>query len=255
MSPDRDVVAEETVSLRAEVREALAAWEADIDDYELERDYFDKMDALDRNLAERGLERGEDIDQEIPLREFQTQEPSTLGKIRDRIDRNEDGMFRFPWHKEQPEPVASHHPNWHANDDGTAYHWSDGNGVDVFVTREHRNRWHMTYALDHESPTFHADLGKTRHVHTALDRAELVIEDARQQVNQTYEDMRTVVNLAKEVEDRTPEEQASIDRLQEAIDQGPPPGALDPAADWLDTFNQETQEREQQRDQDQDQGY
>jgi hypothetical protein len=70
MSPDRDVVAEETVALRAEVKEALAAWGADIDDYELERDYFDKMDRLDINLAERGLERGEDIDEELPLREF-----------------------------------------------------------------------------------------------------------------------------------------------------------------------------------------
>jgi hypothetical protein len=67
--------------------------------------------------------------------------------------------------------------------------------------------------------------------------------------------VRNVVNLAKEVEDRTPQEQASLDRLQEAIDQGPPPGALDPADDWLATFEQETQEREQQRDQDQDRGY
>ena len=52
------------------------------------------------------------------------------------------------------------------------------------------------------------------------------------------------------------QEQASIDRLQEAIEQGPPPGALDPAEDWLFTFEQETQEREQQnQDNDKGQGY
>ena len=52
------------------------------------------------------------------------------------------------------------------------------------------------------------------------------------------------------------QEQASIDRLQEAIEQGPPPGAPDPAEDWLFTFEQETQEREQQnQDNDKGQGY
>jgi hypothetical protein len=69
MTPDRDVVAEQTVALREEVREAYDAWQADLGDYELEREYFDKMDRLDINLAERGLERGEDIDEEIPLLE------------------------------------------------------------------------------------------------------------------------------------------------------------------------------------------
>jgi len=54
----RDVVAEQTVELRAEVKEAYAAWQGDVDNYELEEEYFDKLDRLDHNLSERGLERG-----------------------------------------------------------------------------------------------------------------------------------------------------------------------------------------------------
>jgi hypothetical protein len=68
MTPDRDVVAEQTVALREEVREAYQAWQADIHDVELSLDYFDKLDRLDHNLAERGLERGEHIDEELPAR-------------------------------------------------------------------------------------------------------------------------------------------------------------------------------------------
>ena len=88
MSPDRDVVAEQTVALRAEVREAHAAWQADIDNNELERDYFEKLDRLDHNLAERGLERGEHIDEEVPLREFQKEEGMTP---------------RWPWSRSEEE--------------------------------------------------------------------------------------------------------------------------------------------------------
>jgi len=82
----------------------------------------------------------------------------------------------------------------------------------------------------------------------------MTIMNARVELHQSYEDVRNVVNLAKEVGDRTPQEQASLDRLQEAIDHGPPPGALDPAEDWLTALNQETQERAQQRDQDKGRG-
>jgi hypothetical protein len=64
-----DVVAEQTVELRAEAKEAYAAWQADVDDYELEGEYFDKLDRLDHNLAERGLGRGDELDAELPLNE------------------------------------------------------------------------------------------------------------------------------------------------------------------------------------------
>ena len=94
----RDVVAEQTVALREEVREDYAAWQADLGDYELEREYFDKMDRLDINLAERGLERGEDIDEEIPL----------IERIRGVLNnRNEDGMIRLPWRDKGPYVVQA----------------------------------------------------------------------------------------------------------------------------------------------------
>jgi hypothetical protein len=57
----------ESAELRAEVKEAYAAWQADLSNDELEQDYFDKLTDLDRNLTERGLERGENIDEELPL--------------------------------------------------------------------------------------------------------------------------------------------------------------------------------------------
>jgi hypothetical protein len=72
-------------------------------------------------------------------------------------------------------------------------------------------------------------------------------EAVQVEAHQSYEDVRTVVNLAKEVQDRTPEE-------QEAIDQGPPPRALDPAEDWLMTFEAETQWRVQAPDEDKGRG-
>jgi hypothetical protein len=162
-------------------------------------------------------------------------------------------MIRIPWLKDRSKSQESPSPNWTTEkvDGRTVYYRTQGEAV---VWKEH-GLWMMDYAVDPQSPTIHADLGRTRSTDLALHWADMTIMNARVEVHQSYEDVRNVVNLAKEVEDRTPQEQASLDRLQEAIDQGPPPGALDPADDWLATFEQETQEREQQRDQDQDRGY
>jgi hypothetical protein len=182
------------------------------------------------------------------------EQTSTVDKIREAIrDRNEDGMIRIPWLKDRSKSQESPSPNWTTEkvDGRTVYYRTQGEAV---VWKEH-GLWMMDYAVDPQSPTIHADLGRTRSTDLALHWADMTIMNARVEVHQSYEDVRNVVNLAKEVEDRTPQEQASLDRLQEAIDQGPPPGALDPADDWLATFEQETQEREQQRDQDQDLGY
>jgi hypothetical protein len=59
---------EATQELRAETQAAYDAWQQDLQSTELENDYFEKLTDLDRILAERGLERGESIDEEIPLR-------------------------------------------------------------------------------------------------------------------------------------------------------------------------------------------
>jgi hypothetical protein len=184
---------------------------------------------------------------------FREAQDHVIERVRNTFrDRNEDGMVRIPWFKARSETEKSPSPNWEMNkvEGRTVYYRTQGEAV---VWKDN-GRWMMDYAVDPQSPTIHADLGRTRSVDKALNRADLTIMSAQVEVHQSYEDVRTVVNLAKEVEDRTPQEQASIDRLQEAIDQGPPPGALDPADDWLDTFNQETQEREQARDEDKDRG-
>jgi hypothetical protein len=59
---------EATHELRAETQAAYDAWQQDLQNVELEYDYFEKLTDLDRNLEQRGLERGEDIDEELPLR-------------------------------------------------------------------------------------------------------------------------------------------------------------------------------------------
>jgi hypothetical protein len=56
------------MGLRAEVTTAWEAWQANHDDYELEQDYFEKLTALDRKAGGTRLERGETIDEEVPLR-------------------------------------------------------------------------------------------------------------------------------------------------------------------------------------------
>jgi hypothetical protein len=174
---------------------------------------------------------------------------SALNKTKETIkDRNEDGMIRIPWFSKKQESPS---PNWTAEkvDGKTVYYRTEGEAV---VWKDH-GVWKVDYATDPQSPTIHADLGRTRSTEQALHWADMTIMSARVELHQSYEDVRNVVNLAKEVEDRTPQEQASLDRLQEAIEQGPPPGALDPADDWLEVFEQETQERE--KDRHSDKGY
>jgi hypothetical protein len=160
-------------------------------------------------------------------------------------DRNEDGMIRFPWVKDRLGTEKRPSPDWEMKkvEGRTVYYRTQGEAA---VWKDH-GIWMMDYALDPQSPTIHADLGRTRSTDQALHWADMTIMNARVELHQSYKDVRTVVNLAKEVEDRTPQEQASLERLQEAIEQGPPPGALDPADDWLEVFEQETREREQDR--------
>jgi hypothetical protein len=162
-------------------------------------------------------------------------------------------MIRFPWQKDRSKSHESPSPNWTAEkvEGRTVYYRTQGEAV---VWKDN-GRWLMDFAVDPQSPTVHTQLGRTGSVDKALNRADLTIMRAQVEVHQNYEDVRTVVNLAKEVEDRTPREQGAIDRLQEAIDQGPPLGALDPADDWLRDFEQEAQERDQERDNDKGQGY
>jgi hypothetical protein len=152
-----------------------------------------------------------------------------------------------PTHTEDRNKSMTPHRRWHSDKtkDGTEYHLVDSN-IDAGVWKEN-GHWKMSFALDAGANYYQADLGKTRFVRKALNRAEITIMDAQIQVHQSYRDVQNVVNLAKETEDRTPEEQASIDRLEESLIMGRP-DFPDPSDEWLQTFEHEMQEREEDRD-------
>jgi hypothetical protein len=210
MSPDRDVVAEQTVALRAEVREAHAAWQADIDNNELERDYFEKLDRLDHNLAERGLERGEHIDEEVPLREFQKEEGMTP---------------RWPWSRSEEETYVLEIDN--PNGNGKLYMSRGG------MENDNVPEWDT---LDK------AAIADERSAHgfaqwfTPPPPGLRIVPEREAQAR---EDLQNVINLANEIEDRTPQEQASLDRLE---------GQLERDGEWLKTFAAEIEERERATD-------
>lgn len=206
--------------------------------------------------AEQGLR---DVPDRLVERFGPTRDVSLGDRIRDVLrDRNEDGMIRFPWLKEpsiSTPDVMSHHPKWVAENQGdrTVYYREGDWDGHAAVWRDH-GRWSMNYAYDPEYPMQEADLGRVRSEKTALDRAELVLREHYRFVRQSYEDTKAVVNLAQEVEDRTPAEQLAIERLQTAIEENPPPRAPDPDDGWLKVFESEMSDRGQQRDQDQDRG-
>jgi hypothetical protein len=108
-------------------------------------------------------------------------------------------------------------PNtWYTDDDRDdhriVHHWFDADGREAMVWRQD-GRWKMHLTLDADSEALHIDLGKTRSVDKALARANHTIG-----VAQDFGDMQNVVNLASEIEDRTPAEQASLDRLRRSLD-------------------------------------
>ena len=59
--------AEQSEAMRTEVREAYDEWMRVTTNWENEREYFYRLDKLDDQLASRGLERGDDLDEEVPL--------------------------------------------------------------------------------------------------------------------------------------------------------------------------------------------
>jgi hypothetical protein len=118
--------------------------------------------------------------------------------------------------------MKPHSDNWiRIQEDGITqyrYRWDSAGEAAVW---KQDGRWQLSYTLDAGSPEFSADLGRAFSPSTALERAEMVMADARRQVDQSYYDMQTVLNLANEIEDRAPHEQAAIDRMTEALQQHP----------------------------------
>jgi hypothetical protein len=183
-----------------------------------------------------------------------------VDRIGDRIrnglgDRSEDGMIRIPWFRDRSESYESPSPGWSVEktDGRTVYYRTGTQWEGYAAVWKDRGRWTIDFALDPQSPMFQADLGKTRSVEKALNRADLTIMSAAVEVHQNHRDMRTVVNLAAEIEDVTPDEQASIGRLQESLIEGL--SFPDPSEDWIEVFDHEAQERENERDEDRGQGY
>jgi hypothetical protein len=200
----------ETAELRAGAKEAYAAWQADLQSEELEQDYFDKMDRLDINLAERGLERGEDIDEEIPLRDL-----SEFGigeRIRNALrDRNEDGMIRIPWPRDKNGPYAvevkqpGHEPQYLSaagiRDEGPLLN-------KITEAAQFERRGEANYFGHITSQHVDGNIAIVR-------ESEAL---AYEQQRQSHEDMRTVLNLANEIEDRTPAEDEAIGRVTQSLD-------------------------------------
>jgi hypothetical protein len=112
------------------------------------------------------------------------EQTSTVDKIREAIrDRNEDGMIRIPWLKDRSKSQESPSPNWTTEkvDGRTVYYRTQGEAV---VWKEH-GLWMMDYAVDPQSPTIHADLGRTRSTDLALHWADMTIMNARVEVHQS----------------------------------------------------------------------
>jgi hypothetical protein len=115
------------------------------------------------------------------------------------------------WWHEDMSPSA----NWYSVPDENGqpeYHWTDG-PADAVVWKEDGNHWRMHFTPDSQSEGIHIDLGKTRSSNKALNRADHTIG-----VAQDIDDVQNVVNMASEIDDRTPAEQASIDRINRHLE-------------------------------------
>ena len=73
-------------------------------------------------------------------------------------------------------------------------------------------------------------IGKPDSLEEALSRAEDVFQEFEER-HRTFEAVRSVVELANEVEDRSPDEQRAIDRLTRALEQGSFEQSLDRSLD------------------------
>jgi hypothetical protein len=106
-------------------------------------------------------------------------------------ERNEDGMIRIPWREnkdkretrehEAEEVVGGPDPNFwyrgHVDAEGL-HNWWGENGEMATLWKED-GRWKMHFTVDEGEPV-HVDLGKTRFVQRAYDRANRVLDTAQE---------------------------------------------------------------------------
>jgi hypothetical protein len=81
-------------------------------------------------------------------------------------------------------------------------------------------KWEMEVKEGYGRPWEGQFIGEPDSLEEALTRAEEVFQEFEERLR-IHEDLRTVINLANEVEDRTVEEQASLERLQRSLERSP----------------------------------
>jgi hypothetical protein len=182
------------------------------------------------HLAERKVER--------PV------EKSILDQLRGRIDRNEDGMIWIPWFKDRNGPYVVQiitAPGIEPQYLSAAGMHDQGPVIDKITEAAEFDR-------KGDAKYFAHILGQH------IDGEIVILPESHakwhNEVRQSRKDMQTVVNLASEIEDRSPEEQQALDRLTESLEENPPPRVPDPNDGWLNMFESETREREQSKGRD-----
>jgi hypothetical protein len=136
-------------------------------------------------------------------------------------DRNEDGMIRIPWprpDKNGPYVVEVKQPGHEAQYLSTAGIRDEGPLLNkITEAAQFERRRDAKYFGHITSQYVDGNIGVVR-------ESEAL---AYEQQRQSHEDMRTVLNLANEIEDRTPAEDEAIGRVTQSLD-----WASDHALNW-----------------------
>jgi hypothetical protein len=158
------------------------------------------------------MERADEIIQQVD-QEYARNNRSLADKVRDRMtdafrDRNEDGMISVPWFKSK----AGQEPTWYVleidNPDGPGKLYMSRAGMEY----DDAPIWDT---LDKATITFERDAHGFAQWHQPPPPGlrPVPLEEARNR-----EDLQTVINLANEIEDRTPAEREAIQRVTQSLD-------------------------------------
>jgi Domain of unknown function (DUF3846) len=161
---------------------------------------------------------------------------------RRQIRGNEDGMIRIPWPRDRKGPyvIEVTEPGGEQRYLSAAGLHNDGPMVDALseaATFERKGDAKHFAFLAHDHITHHGEHDFDVDTTITVVAERKALEQQRVVGCERYEeprihpviqgDLRNVVKLASEIEDRTPHEQASLDRLQQSLDQ-----SLDNGPGW-----------------------
>jgi hypothetical protein len=158
--------------------------------------------------AQQGLR---DVPDRLVERFGPTQDVSR-GRIRDVLrDRNEDGMIRFPWSRNEKGPYV--------------VQISDKEGVEYLSRAGMEEILAPTFDTIEKAAIFPVKRDAQHFAEIAghqFDGNIAVVTESEAQAHgqqrQSHEDMRTVINLANQIEDKTPTERQAIDRVTQSLD-------------------------------------